>query len=389
MNASLAPESSKRPVRRMLKYSIVAVCFSRKMSLMSYFSHKRHHNASQVSSAKLKAATRRVMAHYVRSSYTLLDIPVTEGYCMAALDTHVGDNKRPVIMLMHGFGGGFPLWIGQIDPLVAKGYRVIAMDWLGMGGSSRPPFNKRTVCEKDEKNETKEYEKPEAFFIDALELARLEMKVTNMNLVGHSLGGYLSAQYARKYPKHVKRLMLVSPVGVPIPKTTSLESKNSKKSLSVQLALWAWQANFTPQHIIRALSESRGQNYLQIMLQRRFPNVFHDVTGSLYMSDYLYQISVAQASGEYAMNSLLTMHVDDNARPQIVAREPIATFIDDIKMPKCLLFGDRDWLYHPDIPAVVEQSPSTEWFRVPSAGHHIYFDNPSVFHQHLETFLNQ
>ena len=82
--------------------SIVAVCFSRKMSLMSYFSHKRHHNASQVSSAlKLKAATRRVMAHYVRSSYTLLDIPVTEGYCMAALDTHVGDNKRPVIMLMH------------------------------------------------------------------------------------------------------------------------------------------------------------------------------------------------------------------------------------------------------------------------------------------------
>src|SRR5436190_476918 len=32
---------------------------------------------------------------------------------------------------------------------------------------------------------------------------------------GHSLGGYLSVNYCLKYPSHVDRLILVSPVGVP------------------------------------------------------------------------------------------------------------------------------------------------------------------------------
>eukprot|EP00983_Pelagomonas_calceolata_P013496 431739-Pelagomonas_calceolata.AAC.2 len=35
-----------------------------------------------------------------------------------------------------------------------------------------------------------------------------------MVLVGHSLGGYLSACYALKYPEHVEHLILVCPAGV-------------------------------------------------------------------------------------------------------------------------------------------------------------------------------
>ena len=37
-------------------------------------------------------------------------------------------------------------------------------------------------------------------------------------LVGHSFGGYLVGNYAAQYPQHIKKLMLLSPIGVkPVP----------------------------------------------------------------------------------------------------------------------------------------------------------------------------
>ncbi len=40
--------------------------------------------------------------------------------------------------------------------------------------------------------------------------------LTDLYLSGHSLGAYIVANYAVKYPQHVKKLQLVSPVGVTI-----------------------------------------------------------------------------------------------------------------------------------------------------------------------------
>ena len=33
-------------------------------------------------------------------------------------------------------------------------------------------------------------------------------------LVGHSFGGYMMGNYANQYYKHIKKLILVSPVGI-------------------------------------------------------------------------------------------------------------------------------------------------------------------------------
>lgn len=55
----------------------------------------------------------------------------------------------------------------------------------------------------------------EHFFISSLEAWRAEMGIERMVLVGHSLGGYLSAAYTVRYPERVSGLVLVSPAGVP------------------------------------------------------------------------------------------------------------------------------------------------------------------------------
>lgn len=57
-------------------------------------------------------------------------------------------NSTPLV-LAHGFGAGLGLWGASIDALVrdTPSRRVVAFDWLGMGGSSRPSsFTKRRGC---------------------------------------------------------------------------------------------------------------------------------------------------------------------------------------------------------------------------------------------------
>jgi cardiolipin-specific phospholipase len=78
-----------------------------------------------------------------------------------------------------------------------------------MGRSSRPPFK---VHAKDRQKSIAE---AEGWFIDALEEWRLQKNIEKFTLLGHSLGGYLAVAYALKYPGHLNKLVLASPVGIP------------------------------------------------------------------------------------------------------------------------------------------------------------------------------
>lgn len=41
--------------------------------------------------------------------------------------------------------------------------------------------------------------------------------LTDFYLIGHSFGGYHVGLYACKYPQHIKKLILASPIGVKVP----------------------------------------------------------------------------------------------------------------------------------------------------------------------------
>lgn len=57
-------------------------------------------------------------------------------------------------------------------------------------------------------------------------------------------------------------------------------------------------------------------------------------------------------------------------------------------MPVTVLFGDNDWMAHPDVPATLSGvSKGLGLVQVPDAGHHLYLDNPAVFHQTLNDGL--
>lgn len=122
----------------------------------------------------------------------------------------VGEDVDNNLVMLHGYGAGLGFFYKNFEALSRQqGWKLYALDMLGMGRSSRPPFRIRS---KDRQEKITEAEN---WFIDALEDWRKEKKIDRFTLMGHSLGGYLAVAYALKYPGHLNKLILASPVGIP------------------------------------------------------------------------------------------------------------------------------------------------------------------------------
>jgi cardiolipin-specific phospholipase len=105
-------------------------------------------------------------------------------------------------------------------PMITKKYCLILIDILGMGGSSRPDVYdlKQTPQESID------------FFNIMLENWRISYgNLTGFILAGHSFGGYTVGNYACEYPQHIKKLLLISPIGIRSPEVgaKSIDEKDT------------------------------------------------------------------------------------------------------------------------------------------------------------------
>lgn len=336
----------------------------------------------------------------------------------------VGDKNQSerTLVLMHGLGCGLGFFFSNYDHLLQHYDRIYALDWVGMGGSSRPEFPSRSVIsdvlEQWGHNELKipiineplvrsNIRESTDFFIDSLEEFRETKKIRNFTLAGHSLGAFLSAKYCIKYPHQVKNLALISPVGLPTPPSTqdgNDQDSHNQVAVPTTLSLLqaAWANNVTPMSILR-IAGPRGKHYTKEILNRRFRRERTDGTLKWeqhevdLIGEYLYHITVAKASGEFAMNSLLLPVVYkklDRLNAGVYAREPI---LDDIARTCCqnnikllVQFGDRDWLRYEEAPQDIEYINKTyvgcnaKLDIIEAAGHHLYLENPLGFYKSLK-----
>lgn len=100
-------------------------------------------------------------------------------------------------ILVHGLAASLHDWDALLPKLAGQGYAGYALDLLGHGESAKP----RSLAH---------YTSDSVFahlhdWIDSLELDEPAI------LIGHSLGGYLSLQYALRYPERVRGMVLVNP----------------------------------------------------------------------------------------------------------------------------------------------------------------------------------
>ncbi|KAL5557931.1 hypothetical protein UlMin_034142 [Ulmus minor] len=273
-------------------------------------------------------------------------------------------DDSPTLVMVHGYGASEGLFFRNFDALASR-FRVIAIDQLGWGGSSRPDF----TC--------KSTEETEAWFIDSFEEWRKAKNLSNFILLGHSFGGYVAAKYALKHPEHIKHLILVGPAGF------TPESDAASERFTQFTATWKgavlkhlWESNFTPMKLIRGLGPW-GPNLVKKYTSARFGSystgtVLTDEESRL-LSDYFYHTLAAKASGELCLKYIFAFGA--------FARMPLLRRASDWKVPTTFIYGHEDWMnYQGAQEARKHMKVPCEIIRVPQGGHFVFIDNPNDFH---------
>ena len=162
----------------------------------------------------------------------------------------MGDESKPKMVLVHGYGGSGALLYRIFKHLITE-FHIFAIDLIGMGSSSRPPFD----CENNEQ--------ADFYMLDYMEKWRVAMNnLTDFVLVGHSYGGYITGNYAAKYPQHIQKLILLSPLGCKVPppgwtfEGMRFAGGRGPPSWAISISKYLW-GKITPFSIARKLSECR------------------------------------------------------------------------------------------------------------------------------------
>lgn len=120
-------------------------------------------------------------------------------------------HTKPPLIFLHGYAASSALYYNMYKDL-SESFSVIAVDHVGMGASSRP---NNFFFEEFTPKQTVDY------FLNYLEAWRqkfsqkvFKKELTDFFLMGHSFGGFISGHYALQYPQHVKKLVLMSPIGI-------------------------------------------------------------------------------------------------------------------------------------------------------------------------------
>ena len=116
---------------------------------------------------------------------------------LVCYDSEVGDIT---LFLLNG-GPGLPcnyLREPHCEHLINKGIRIITYDQLGCGQSSKPKDMSLWSIDR---------------YVEELEFVRNELNLEQLNLLGHSWGGWLAIEYSLKYQKNLNKLILENTCG--------------------------------------------------------------------------------------------------------------------------------------------------------------------------------
>lgn len=251
------------------------------------------------------------------------------------------------LLLIHGYGAGCWVWEKQVDVL-AKEYRVYALDIIGYGYSDRPRI---------------EYT-PETYihflrdFMDGLGMERA-------TLIGNSMGGGIAWAVAALFPERVKRLVLIDCVP---PDVLSQVKNESFRTLAVVKDI-----PFLPYLVIASRSKRSVKAILEECLFDRGL-----ITPELLNRQY----ELTRFKGStWALYSTLR-HADETSK--------MGNYLPLINHPTLLLWGERDLVFPPTVGESLRQAiRGSKLHIIKESGHIPMWETPDEVNRAILEFLRE
>lgn len=262
---------------------------------------------------------------------------------MAYMDVAArGTPNGQTAVLFHGMNFFAAAYEPTIDALADAGFRVLAVDRLGYGRSSKPDIHYNLHMPA---RNTKA-------LLDHLGIAEAA-------IVGHSMGGMVATRFAFTYPEATSHVVMVNQIGLTDPRPGG-----------------GWQ---DPEEAYRSALGTSYQSVLRGHV-RYYPRG--------WKPEYLEWVKVQYGltlSGDWPRMARVRA-----AQRRILYEDPVVYEWQHIAS-KALVVGGADDRLVADYPAaarhVAEELQNAELVIFPGVGHAPHFDNPGEYHAELIRFL--
>jgi 3-oxoadipate enol-lactonase len=240
------------------------------------------------------------------------------------------------ILLVHGFPLGCKLWEGQIEVL-QNGYRIIAPDLRGYGGSDAPDDIESYSLE---------------LYADDLAALLDELGIDKVVYVGLSMGGYLAFPFLRKHGDRVEALVLADSRAEADP------PEGVEKRSAQQEQVRAEGIGGLVEALPKALLSQTTWDQKPDVVERAKALMQHPDNGWL--------------------GSLQAMKTRPDSSDQLTA----------IDVPTLIMVGEEDGITPPDAARTMhEHIGGSRLVVIPDAGHLSNLESPEAFNGALADFL--
>jgi pimeloyl-ACP methyl ester carboxylesterase len=260
------------------------------------------------------------------------------------------ENNYPVFFL-HGFAMYKEFWIGQISEL-SKYFKLITFDIRSCGKSSHP---------------IEPYEMDD--FVEDLKGLMDFLKIEKSHIIGHSLGGMISQNFALKYPDRFNRLILLAT----IPKFPG-DSSGLEMYKNSQLSGYKARLEDPVKAFYAKMKQRFTRNFFKIMEQNP-KHKFHNIFST---EDLLNLEKINATSNERDIINLATA----------IAKHNTVDSLHQIKNKTLIIAGEKDRITPVVSSADMHNKIPNSTLKILKGGHFFPLEEAPEVNKIIISFLN-